>query len=141
MPVPDANLQKILLEQKLLDAKKIENFVKKAKTEGVSLQETLFTHEALPDDVLGKTVAGVLGVPFVKLAEANIVESLLRIVPYAVASHQFVLPFNQQADQLYVAMYDPGNKDLINLLEQKTGFKIVPHFATKKDIKASLKFF
>ena len=40
-----------------------------------------------------------------------------------------------------MAMYDPSNKEIINFIEQKTGFKVIPHFATKKDIKASLKIY
>ena len=121
--------------------KKLKAIAGKAKTEKVSLQTALFEHGVIGDDVLGKVVAGILKVPFVKLAEANIVETLLRVIPYTVASHQHVLPFKQEGDNLFVAMYDPSNKEIINFIEQKTGFKVIPHFATKKDIKASLKIY
>ena len=141
MPVPDAALKKALLDQKLLDEKKIKILEDKAKNEKLPLQEVLFTNESVADETLGKIIAELLGVKFIRLAEVNITESLLRIVPYTVAAHQFVMPFNQQTDQLHVAMYDPQNSEFINFLEQKTGFKIVPYFATQKDIKASLKIY
>ncbi len=141
MAVSDSALKEVLLKNNLLDEKKLKIFEDKAKSSKTSLQEVLFSNEAVTDEVLGKLVAELLNVPFIRLAETNITESLLRIVPYTVAAHQFVLPFNQQADQLHVALYDPQNHELINFLEQKTGFKIVPYFATQKDIKASLKIY
>ncbi|MFA4891139.1 MAG: GspE/PulE family protein [Candidatus Gracilibacteria bacterium] len=141
MAVSDDVLKKILLEQKLVDGKKLENLANKAKVGNTSLQDELFERETVADDILGKIIADILQVPFVKLAETNITESLLRVLPYAVAAHQNVLPYKQEADQLLVAMYDPTNKEILNFLEQKTGLAIVPHFATKKDIKASLKIY
>ena len=141
MPVSDNILSKTLLEQKLVDEKKLKSIADKAKAGGLSLQTAMFEHGIIGDDILGKIVADILKVPFVKLAEANIVESLLRVIPYTVASHQKILPFKQEGDQLLVAMYDPSNKEIINFIEQKTGFKVVPYFATKKDIKASLKIY
>jgi type IV pilus assembly protein PilB len=141
MAVSDAALKKELLEQKIIDAKKLKIFEDKAKNSNLTLQDVLFSNEVLPDEVLGKVIAGLLNVPFVRLAEVNVTESLLRIVPYTVAAHQFVLPFNQQADQLFVAMANPENKEFINFLEQKTGLKVVPYFATYKDIRASLKIY
>lgn len=141
MAVSDQALKEALLKTKLLDEKKLKTLEEKAKSDKIPLQEVLFANETIADETLGKIVAELLKVPFVRLAEVNITESLLRIVPYTVAAHQFVMPFNQQADQLHVAMYDPQNSEFINFLEQKTGFKVVPYFATQKDIKASLKIY
>lgn len=141
LTVTDEALKKALIEKKLVDEKQLETLLAAAKTTKTSLQEVLFEREAVSDEVLGELIAELLRVPFVKLAKVTIPESLLRIVPYTVAAHQFVLPFEQKGEILSVAMYHPLNGELVNFISQKTGLKVAPFFATKKDIKAALKIY
>lgn len=134
-------LKKLLIEKKILSESKVTLLAKQAKSEGKTFSDYLFEKEIVSDTDLGKMVATLMGVPFIKLSEVNIVESLLKIVPFAVASHQLIMPFNQTPGQIHLAMYKPDNREMISFLEQKTGLKVVPYFATKKDIKSSLKIY
>lgn len=141
MAVPDDILLKTLVEKSLLTKERANLLLGQAEAENKSFQDLLFEKEVIPDDVLGKIIADLLKFPFVRLAEVTIMESLLKIVPFAVASHQLILPFNQSGNGLDIAMCEPANKELLTFLEQKTGLKIIPYFATKKDIKAALKIY
>ncbi|MDP2643008.1 MAG: GspE/PulE family protein [Candidatus Peregrinibacteria bacterium] len=141
MRISEEALKKVLIGKDLLKEDKIELLKKQAKTEGKSLIDLMFEKEVISDIELGKLIAEINEVPFVKLSDINILETLLKIVPYAVASHQLIMPFKQTQGQIHIAMYEPENKEMINFLEQKTGQKIVTYFATKKDIKASLKIY
>lgn len=141
MLVSDSALKEKLLGQNLLTQEKISFLTTQAKNEAKTFVDLLFEKEIVPDNTLGKVIAEILEVPFVKLSETTLKESLLRIVPFTVAAHQFIMPFNQEGKTLHVAMYEPLNLEMINFIEQKTGLSVKPYFATKKDIKSSLKIY
>lgn len=139
MAVQDETLRGKLLGKGVLDEKTLDKLSTYAKKQGISLENLLFEREAVPEDVLGPIVAELYEVPFVDLKDKTISEALLPILPYAVASHQLVLPFEQTAEGLHVALNNPHNYELINFIENKVDLKVIPYYATKKDLQASLK--
>jgi type IV pilus assembly protein PilB len=139
MPINDSILAKKLLEKDAIQEKTLNAMVKKAATEKISLEDLLYKQEIVPDDKLGAIVAEIYGIPFVKLSEKTIPEPLLRIVPYALASSQFLMPFEHTGSKIKLATNDPENYELISSLEKKTGVEIEKYYATKRDIKLSLK--
>ncbi len=139
MPIYEESLKKAILENKLLDEKTLESLIKHAKTQNISLEEILFTREVIPDDKIGEVVASLYKVPFVKLAEKIIPEPLLRIIPYTLAAHQYVIPFDQTVDKIFIATNQPENEELKNFIEKKTGKEAEIYYSTRKDIKISLK--
>lgn len=141
MAIQDEVLSAKLLEKRLLDAKTLENLQSSLKNQGGTLEALLFDRELLPDEKLGNLIADLYEVPFVSLKDKPVNDELLAIVPYSVASHQFVLPFEQKDGQLFVALNNPHDYELINFLENKTDLNVVPHYATKKDLQASLKVY
>lgn len=50
-----------------------------------------------------------------------------------------MIPFEKNTTELKVATNNPKDFELLGALEKKTGLTIIPHYATKKDIKISLK--
>ncbi|MBI5754969.1 type II/IV secretion system protein [Candidatus Peregrinibacteria bacterium] len=139
MSIDEQKLGQALLDSKLLDKKTLVGFISSAKSKNISLEDVLFERELIPDAKLGATIAGLYGVPFVKLSDKSISEPLLRIVPYALASSQYVIPFERTSHELSVALNDPHNYELSNFLEKKTGLAVKPFYANKRDIKAALK--
>ena len=141
MPVSDEALRDAIINKGLLKDKVIDSFLKNAKDSKTSLNTLLVEREVLPDDVLGKLVAELYEVPFVQLKDKNISEHVLRLVPFTLATHQYILPFEQTPQEIKVGLNDPQSYELINFLEKKTGLKVVPYYATKKDIQYSLKVY
>ncbi len=141
MAIQDDVLREKLLEKGLIDAKVLDKLQSYIKTQGGSLENLLFEREALPEEQLGAAIAEVYEVPFVTLKDKPVTDELLAMVPYTVASHQFVLPFEKKEGTLSVAFNNPHDYELINFLENKTDLKVLPHYATKKDIQASLKVY
>jgi type II secretory ATPase GspE/PulE/Tfp pilus assembly ATPase PilB-like protein len=133
------NLAKVLLDNKLIKEKLLKSLIGHSKTQGKSLEDLLFEREIISDDKLGEVIADQYGVPFVKVTEKTISEPLLRIIPYALASHQFVIPFESNGSEISVALYNPHNYELRNFIEKKTGLTVIPFYSTKKEIKSSLK--
>ncbi|MFA6024585.1 MAG: GspE/PulE family protein [Candidatus Gracilibacteria bacterium] len=141
MAVRDDLLAGKLIEKGLVDAKVLEKLQSSLKTQGGSLENLLFEREVLSEEVLGKVIAEIYEVPFISLKDKPVSDDLLLMVPYLVASHQFVLPFERKEGELLVAFNNPHDYELINFLENKTGLKVLPHYATKKDLQASLKVY
>ncbi|MFA7686169.1 MAG: ATPase, T2SS/T4P/T4SS family [Candidatus Gracilibacteria bacterium] len=139
MPIDVNILKQKLLAAGLLKEKSLEAFEKKAQSEKIPLDELLFKQEAISDDKLGAIIAEIYNVPFVKLSEKIIAEPLLRMVPYTLASNQHVVPFQNTGSTLRIAINNPENWELISSLEKKTGLVMEKYYATKKDIKLSLK--
>ncbi len=137
----DKELAAAVLEKKLITEKTLESVRHRSEAEKVSLEQALFESDQIPHEVLGPLVAELYGVPFVTLSDKNIPESLLPIVPYRLASYQNLIPFEQTDHTMKVAFNNPKSYELINFLENKTGFKIEPYYATKGDIQRALKVY
>jgi len=139
MSVDNKQLADILIEKKLIQPKDAEFLLKTAHSKLQDLEDLLFERENIPDDDLNEIISGIYQVPYIKLQQRQISEELIHIVPFSLASSQFVIPFELDAGILKVAINDPQNYELISSLERKSNYKIVPHFAPKKEIKAALK--
>lgn len=139
MALKDTDISDALIAKNFLKKPDIERIFSFAKNKGVSFEEELFEREALPDEAMGQLFAELYKVPFAKLGDKTIPEPVLRIVPYNMAAKQSIIPFDQTAGQLMVAISNPHNYELLNFIEKKTGLKVVAYYATPKEIKASLK--
>lgn len=128
-----------LLQRNLLDEKKLQSAEERAAKEGKSLEDFLFESDTVSDVELGKLVAELHQVPFVKLTEKTIPDKLLPIIPYSLASYQSIIPFEQTDHQLNIATSKPKNFELFSFIENKTGLDLKIHYATEKDVKAALK--
>lgn len=141
MQITDDVLSKAVIEKGLIPEKTVKTLLADAKNKNISLEKLIFDREIIPDDKIGALIAELYTTPFVKLSDRIIPEALLRIVPYALASHQYVIAFDQTATELSVAFNNPKNQELISFLEKKTGLIVNPYYATPKDLKASLKIY
>lgn len=130
-----------LIEEGLLNTEELSRLLDHAKRQKSTLEQILFETEKIPDEKLGRIIAELYQVPFVKLASKNISEKLLPILPYPVASYQYALPFEMDELGVKVALNDPNNLELINFIQSKTGLPVSAHYATKKDIKGALKVY
>lgn len=139
MMITDQLLADTLEAKHLLTAKAKASLLAQAKTRNLTLEQTLFERETIPDEELGKVLAALHNLPFVKLADRMIPEPLLRLIPYPMASNQSILVFERGTDGLHVALSNPKNHELVSFLEKKAGIQVIPYYATPKDIKSALK--
>jgi len=141
MALDQKELGMALLQKGLINEKTLSALMKKSEQEEIQLETLLINNEILPDEKLGVVLADLYGSPFIKVSEKMIPESVLRVVPYQLASRQLIIPFEQAGNKLKVAVNDPHNYELISFLEKKSGMEVEAYYATQKDIKQSLKAF
>ncbi len=116
----------------------LEEFSKNART---PLQEAAIEKDAISDENLGILIANFLKYPFIYLAKTAIPENIFSIIPERIARKFKVVAFAKSEDGLMLAMVDPTNKELIDMIERKTRLKVVPYYATGRDVENTLQLY
>lgn len=138
MILPDDQLEKLVLGDKLTDQKGIEAVKSFAKDAGISLYSALVEKDIAADEVLGEAIAKSLKVPYVCLSKLSIPEEVFRLIPERVARKRKAVVFARDNDGVKIAMANPGDAVLIASVGKKAGQKVIPHYATDRDIETTL---
>lgn len=131
-----------LKELSIIDEKKLTKIFEECKASNSSFQESLIENDLISDADLGKTVAGLLKIPFINLATTQIPVSLVYLVPEEYARLHKIIAFEETDAEIKIAMVNPLQNLLIKqLLEQKAHKKISVYYATQRDFEKSLKIY
>ncbi|OGH20554.1 MAG: hypothetical protein A3D74_03050 [Candidatus Levybacteria bacterium RIFCSPHIGHO2_02_FULL_37_13] len=134
MLITEEQLKSLILKNKILDEKKLGELVQIAKDSKTDLVSVLVEKDIISDENLGVLTADFLKIPFIILSKISIPEDVFRIVPERIARKQKVVPFSRDANGIKLAMANPKNTEIIDLLTKKTGEKIIPYISTERDI-------
>lgn len=141
MLITDEQLKALVIKTKLLDETGFSAVVSYAKNSGIPITDALIQKDVITDENLGIIISDFLKIPFVVLGKISIPQDVFHIVPERLARRYKVIPFARDQAGIKLAMADPSNKELITLLEQKTGQKMIPHLATEHDIYNTLRIY
>lgn len=137
----DEALKTLLLEGGFLDENELRGALEQAQASQESLETVLLDQELLTDTQLGQLMANEAGVAFVNLKTVNIPDELLGLVPEAFVREHYVLPYKKDAQGLHVAMNQPSDVRVLDLLKKKLGPELVVHYATQRDLKQAFNLF
>lgn len=140
MLLPDLQLRQILIQAGIAE-NIINDAAEFAKNSQCSLIDALIEKDIISDEKLGLLTANFLQFPFVNLSKITIPEDVFRIVPERIARKYKVLSFARDAEGLKLAMADPRNTLLSNMIGKKTGLKAIPYLATERDIDGTLQIY
>ncbi len=140
MLLPDDQIKTLLTQAGIAPAAiaELETFSRNAR---VPLQEAVIQKDTLTDDKLGQLIANQLKVPFVALSKENIPDGISQIVPERLARKFKVAAFSRGADGIKLAMTDPTNVALIEMIIRKTRQKIIPYLGTERDIENTFQLY
>lgn len=141
MLITDEQLKDLVLKTKLLDEANFNKIQEYAKSSGISLSEGLIEKNVLTDEKLGLLISNFLKLPFIVLKKTSVSPEVFQIVPERIAKKNKVIAFARDKDGLKLAMADPRNMELITHLSKKTKEKIIPYFATEKDISNTFQIY
>ncbi|HCM81808.1 MAG: Type II secretory pathway, ATPase PulE/Tfp pilus assembly pathway, ATPase PilB [Microgenomates group bacterium GW2011_GWC1_43_11] len=102
---------------------------------GKPFDEVLLESEVISDENLGKAIADITKTPFVTLSKIAIPDDVLRLIPEVVARKELVIAYGKDEKGLRVAMYNPDNLAVQQLIAKTTGWPLIVCYATKKDIE------
>lgn len=138
MLISNDQLKTIVLESRLVDAKKLEDAAQEATKTNDSLADTLVAKDLISDENVAILIADALKLPFVHLSNIVIPEEVLSLIPEVVARKQKIIVFKLDKIGLHIAMANPKNVQLIGFLEKKVGLPVNPYLATERELGNSL---
>lgn len=131
----------LLLKNEFLKKEELDTLQHEAEKSKVSLYDEIIKKDLFSDENLGKLLADSLKLPFISLKLQSIPDAILKIIPARIVETYSTIIFKEEKDNLAVATSYPENKELLQLIAQKTGKKLKVYFATERDIKSMLKLY
>lgn len=113
-------------------------------TEALSTNEDigsiLFRKHLISEKDYASARAKSLGIPFINLIDKAISADIINFIPEPVARRYILIPyqFDPQSNELFVAMMDPLDFQVIEFLEKKSGKIIKPVMAIKEEILSAI---
>ena len=141
MVIADDQLKTLILKTKIIDEKGFTKILEYAKISEVSLSEALVDNNLVSDENLGLLISDFLKLPFIVLSKTAIPPEVFRIIPERIARKNKVIAFARSKEGIKVAMADPRNTELLQLISKKTGERIFPYFATIRDINNTFQIY
>lgn len=141
MLVTNEQLESLVLKNGLIDEKGFSKIEQEAENAGYSLAETLVEKDIISDENLGILISDFLKLPFIVLAKTTIPSDIFNIIPEKMARKKKVIPFARDATGVKIAMADPSNKELVQMISKKIGLPITTFLATEQDISNALRIY
>lgn len=141
MVINDQQLKAILLESGFVKQKDIQEIENYANNSSINFYDALIDKNIISDEILGQRIAHFLGFPFVTLTKTSIPDDIFHITPEKIARKLNTIAFARDQDGIKLAMSDPRNKLIIDMIAKKTGEQIVPYYATEKDVRKTLRIY
>ncbi len=137
--LPHMKLGEILVGEKLATQEQIEDALEEQKNKkGVPLGQILIEKKIVSTAEIQQSLAKKLGIPFVHLAEFEIGQAEIDIVPYSIVEQHVVIPVHLYKDKLIVALENPMNWEALDELRFTTNKYIEPVMATEEDIRKAI---
>ncbi len=130
----------ILKEQGALTPDQIAELESEEANSGKSIESIIEEKNVVSSSVLTQARAKLYNLPYAQLAEIGVSPEAISLIPESVAHRYQILPFmvNKQDRTLSVAMKNPLDLSAIDFVEKKSGYKILPYFATPQEIAQTI---
>lgn len=143
LPSPQSNsmfsspVLQILTEQKALSEDQSNQLLLESMNTSRSVDQILEEKKWVPEEVFTRAKAQANQIPFIKISEIGVSPEALTSLPEGVARRYQMFPFaiNKQDNTLSVAMIDPLDLTAIDFAQQKTGLKILTHYASPSEVE------
>src|SRR3990170_4976429 len=141
MMIADDELIKVLLEKGLITDSQAEETKVEAKSKGISVYYLLLEKQFVRDGELSKIFSDYYRVPVAPLGKVSIKDEVLSVLPEIVASSKLAVVFAMDSSGIKVAMSDPKNLELVELIRKKTGQNVSVYYATPREIDNTLRIY
>lgn len=133
-----ATIEDILFKQGLLTHDQLSMLKLESINSGQPIERMIIDHNFASVEKLTQAKATMLNIPFVKLEGKAISSDVLNLIPEPAARRYKLIPFEKTKDELYVAMEDPLDIQVIQFVEKRSGMRIKSFLAMEEDILKSI---
>lgn len=127
-------IEDILLQQGVLKPDEVSAVKLESINSGQSTDKIILSHNFASTEQIARARAQQLGIPFVKLEGRAISAEILNKIPEPVARRYKLIPFQRQGGELFVAMADPLDLQVVQFIEKKSNLSIRRYFSVPEDI-------
>lgn len=129
------NLEKLLVEDKLLSASQVTALKKEAANKKAPFLSYLLQNDHITSEQFTKLTAQVLGIPYVNLVASKVNPSILNLLSREVAERFMAVPLGEMEHRLAVAMLDPNNVQAVDFLSNKIGKPLKVYMASEEGVR------
>ena len=141
MILSDDQIKALVIKTGLATEQSIQELAEFARNSNVSLGDALIEKDVISDENLGILIADYLHIPFTVLSKIAIPEEVFRIVPEKIARKHKAIPFERSQEGLKVAIVDPRNTEILQLISKKANLKVIPFLTTERDVENILRMY
>ena len=135
LPLPPAQLKKIVVDENLIAPERFDELVTEAERKNQSILDLLVAEDVVERDYLARLIAKALGVSRVDFNVEKIDEEIVKTLPEDVARSRQVILFAKEPDGSFdVAMIDPSDLETIEFLDRRLKARVHPFLATTEDL-------
>ncbi len=134
MNLPEDQLTAIVRQSGVIKPELLDLAIATSHNEGTSLTSQLISQKILTESQLGNILAKAMGIPFISVSKLVIAPDCYNIIPPRIMRKFHCVAYEKTNEVLKVAMSDPRQKNIIEMLGKKTGLKIEVAYATDSDI-------
>jgi len=138
MEISNQKVKLLIQDLDLIPQARLEEIFNEAEKHNRPLANLLVEKDLISDDQIGQVISDYLGYDFVDLDNTPISEEVLNIIPEVMAKKQKVVTFARDKDGIKLAMVNPGNLEIIHLIEKKTGQTVMPYYTTIDNVNSAL---
>ncbi len=133
-------LGEILVKNNLITREQLGKALEEQKLNGnqVRLGSILIKQNLLTEEELTSFLSKQYGVPTVNLADYEIDNAVIKVIPPEVVQKYQLVPVNRAGATLIVAVSDPSNLFAIEDIKFMTGYNIEMVVASERDIKSAI---
>jgi len=134
----EGQIEKILLEQDLINSEQLKEAKKIQNESGKPLSQVVQDMGLVSEENIAEIMAQKAGLSFLSLENYRINASAVAIISEELARKYGVLPIDFDDHKLVVAMTDSNNIFALDDLRIATGYEIKPVIVTKSDLESTI---
>jgi len=141
MPSKDNMIDKMLVDLKVLNTADLKEIKADAERTHSSFIQRLVSKKIISENGLYEKLAEYLKKPFINLSNTTIRKDVLFLIPEPIAQAHKIVAFELSGSTLKVATSNPGDIQIVEFIEKKTGNILDLHLTTPSAILHALKLY
>ncbi len=132
-------LGETLIEEGLLDARRLQEALRSQRIFGGSLGSNLLQLGFIDEESLGRVLGKVYGVPVAQRFDLlGASPEVVKLLPTEFTKRHRALPFKVEGHRLHLALQNPADSLAVHEAAFLTGFQVVPHVASESVLREAL---
>lgn len=135
-----SRLGELLIRNNLLTAEQLAKALEEQKDSGGQLRlgTILVKNNIISEPELTSFLSKQYGVPSINLAEYEVDQAIIKVIPVETAQKYQIVPVNRAGSTLIIAMSDPSNIFAIDDIKFMTGYNVEVVIASEAAIKSAI---